>query len=443
MNHSHRQLPSLRRELARSLTAISAVWLVVVFLTMAFGLHHEVDDLMDDALQEAAEVLYGTLVLQGHHLHVQSSEPLPAPPHKENLVWQIVDQQQRVLLRSHEAPQQPLLAGYKDGFSDTEGHWRVYAMRMPARGQILYVAQRGSQRIESRYEAITMVGTGAVLVGLVCAFWLRLRVARALDPLQTLSDQIKRYDPMRPHTELSAPSRQEFVDVHAAIVDLGSRLKRRVDNEQAFAAHAAHALRTPLAGMDAQLAVAMKEVPDAVRPRLERAREAVMRLKRVITSLLALFRSNAELDLQEVHLEDLVNRLPVDGLEVHVHQDGPLRADPNLLAAALANVMDNALRYGASHCWVTSASTDGRQWVTVRDDGPGADADRLATIRASLNGNDDSDRVGLGLKLASLVAKAHNGWLEIADPAPGAHGFSVSLVLWPDTPAAPSDTQAS
>ncbi|MBK9362956.1 MAG: hypothetical protein IPM99_18555 [Rubrivivax sp.] len=60
--------------------------------------------------------------------------------------------------------------------------------------------------------------------------------------------------------------------MHDAIEALGERLARRVANERAFGAHSAHALRTPLAGIDLQLAVAEREAPPALQPRLARAR---------------------------------------------------------------------------------------------------------------------------------------------------------------------------
>ena len=78
---------------------------------------------------------------------------------------------------------------------------------------------------------------------------------------------------MRPH-DLPRPLRQELVPMVNAISGLGDRLASHVAHERAFAAHAAHALRTPLAGMDAQLAVAIRQCDPAVRGRLEQTREA-------------------------------------------------------------------------------------------------------------------------------------------------------------------------
>ena len=432
-----RGLPSLRREIANTLSLVSGVWLVMVFVAVAYGVRHEVDDLMDDALQEAAEVIYGVLVLRAPTLPLTDSTTMPAPPHEERLVWQIVDRKLAIVMRSNKAPVAPLLPLFKAGFSDAQEHWRVYAMRLPDEGQVLYVAQRGAERLESRYQAIIAVGAGGAAVSLLCALWLRRRVGLAMRPIQEMSEQIKRFDPMRPETGLAEPTRQEFVEVRQAILDLGSRLAQRVESEHAFAAHAAHALRTPLAGMEAQLAVAMKEVPAVARPRLERTREAVLRLKRVITSLLALFRSNAALDLQDVDLGGLVAYLGLDGLTLHVQQDCAIRADPNLLAAALANLLDNALRYGARSCWLACHAVEGALHLNVRDDGPGVTTERSLELQAMLDSPAQAEHLGLGLKLAALVARAHHGKLSIESGSTAAGGFSVTLSLWtgPTNPA--------
>lgn len=436
-------LPSLRRELVRALTLIGAVWLVAVFLAMAFGIRHEVDDLMDDALQESAEVLYGTLVLYGPDLNLRltGGSSLPAPPHDERLVWQIVEEDQRVLLRSHKAPAAPLLAQFRHGLGDAPGHWRIYAIKLAETSRFLVVGQPRYERLEARYEVIALVGTSSLLVGMACTLWMRRRVTGVMRELQALSGQIQSYDPMRPHTDLPPPTREEFAGLRDAVLELGRRLAQRVESEQAFAAHAAHALRTPLAGMDAQLAMAMKEADKLTLPRIERTREAVARLKRVITALLALFRSHADLDLQPIEVAQLLTHLPVERLQVQVVQDEPLRADPNLLAAALANLLDNAQRLGAHTCWISVRTRDGTQMLTIRDDGPGVDARQRALLQAGADQATGDGMAGLGIKLAALVARAHGGRLVI-DEADGARpGFSVTLILQPGSAAADRKSQ--
>jgi signal transduction histidine kinase len=268
---------------------------------------------------------------------------------------------------------------------------------------------------------------------------MRRRVLGLMRELQGLSGQIQGYDPMRPDTDLPAPTREEFVQVRQAVHDLGRRLARRVQSEHAFATHAAHALRTPLAGMDAQLAMAMREVGPAARPRIERSREAVARLKRVITALLALFRSHADLEIQSIDLAQLLSHLPVEHLSVQVVQDQPLRADANLVAAALANLLDNSVRHGARNCRISVTTQEASQVLTVQDDGPGVDAQRRAILQAAADQVQSDDHAGLGLKLAALVARAHGGRLVIDAGAADGSGLAVSLILQ----LAPAEAQKS
>jgi signal transduction histidine kinase len=300
------------------------------------------------------------------------------------------------------------------------------------------VGRGAADRLEARYEAIVVVGISGLLVSLVCALWMRQRVVQALQPLHRLSRQIQAYDPMQPKTALAPASHQDFVELRASILQLGGRLARRIEQEQAFAAHAAHALRTPLAGMDAQLAIAMKELPKAAWPRLARVREAVNRLTRVTTSLLLMFRSNAAPDLQPVWIAEIVDHLVIDGLAVSVEQQAPLTADSNLLAAVLANLLDNARRAGATHCRIAVQAASFPMVLELRDDGPGLAQERIDTILASATASTDQGQAGLGIKLAALVARIHKGRLVIMPATPHGGGLHIQLLLWEQ--ARPPDT---
>ena len=209
-----------------------------------------------------------------------------------------------------------------------------------------------------------------------------------------------------------------------AIEELGQRLARRVANERAFSAHAAHALRTPLAGMDAQLAVALREAGPEVQPRLLRTREAAARLRRVVTALLTLFRSGVDLQWQPVDVAALLLRLPVDGLELALQSEASVHADPDLLAAALINLLDNALRHGARHVNVELED----QRIRLLDDGRGVGPERLAELQQALAEQQYEGRMGLGLMLADMVARAHGGSLVLLARQ---GGFGVELHLGP------------
>lgn len=428
-----RHLPSLRVELSRTLGLISAAWLLTVLLTVMFAVRHEVDELMDDTLRESAEVIYGLLSVQASLPSEALAQVLPAPPHRERLVWQVVDQQGLVLRRSHMAPRHALHSPDSAGIADTSDGWRVFAMPLPEEAGTLFVAQTRVERKESRYESILFVAFAAFLASIFWALLLNSRVAQTLHPLAALSRQIQNYDPLQPETDLAQPTRAEIEEVTASIRGLGARLAQRVQNERAFAAHAAHALRTPLAGMDAQLALAQREVSDAARPRIERARAAAERLKRVVTSLLALFRSAGEVESETMQLTELANRLLVDRLELHVPRAGTVCGDPNLITAALANLLDNSVRHGAQNAWLEVHSEGNCQFLTLRDDGPGVESERLSQLQTELSSTSVADRVGLGLRLAKLVAQAHGGDLSIKniehEGSSTGGGFVVQLTL--------------
>jgi signal transduction histidine kinase len=213
--------------------------------------------------------------------------------------------------------------------------------------------------------------------------------------------------------------------VHAAIDTLGRRLGKRIAHERAVVAHAAHALRTPLAGMEAQLAVAMRESPEPVQVRLRRVREASGRLQRVVRSLLELFRAGGDTHRSAVDVRRLCEGLPMDSLELHVDPAcRVLDADPDLLSAALANLLDNAVRYGATQVWIDTPSPSS---VRLRDNGPGVSDERRALLQQALAAQQYESAMGLGLMLADLIARAHGGSLQLQAPPVQGQGFIVEL----------------
>ena len=253
--------------------------------------------------------------------------------------------------------------------------------------------------------------------------WLRLRLRHELQPLQRLAQHLSTWDAPPGGMPLGPPERSELGPVHLALTKLSARLEQRLARERAFTAHAAHALRTPLAGIDAQLAVALREAAPEQQPRLQRTRAAAGRLQRVVAALLALFRSSNEPQRQPLHLADLLARTPLVGLQLHVSQAHSLHADADLVHAALLNLLDNSLRHGAQQAWVDTPSA---QVLRVTDDGPGVDALRRAQLLQALDAGGEDASPGLGLLLADLVARSHGGRLYL--PASAA-GFVAELHL--------------
>lgn len=419
-------LPSIRRRLSRLLVAVVLLWGLVVSVVVWLALAHEVDELLDDTLQGSAQVLASLLepAIDGLRAPAAPHEG-PTGPEAERFAWQLIGPEGQLLMRSPRAPASALLPLPVQGFADAQD-WRVFGLRFHRDNYLLYVARSRAEQLEAQAEVALAAVSATLLIGVVAAGWVRLQIRRELQPLAESAQAWRAYSPLQPDAQLAPATRVELVPAHEAIADLGQRLARRVESERAFTAHAAHALRTPLAGIDAQLAVALRECPPALAPRLDNVRQAAGRLTRVVAALLALFRSGTELQWRRIELPAFFARLPVQGLEVRVDPDAALTADADLLAAAMLNLMDNALRHGARTLQVAVQASEGHTVLGLHDDGAGLPQSERVRLQAALQAQRYESVGGLGLMLADRVARAHGGRLVLT-PVP--QGFGVELHL--------------
>lgn len=418
-------LPSIRGRLSRFVLVLGLLWALVGTTLVWLAVRAEVEELLDETLQDSADLLAAVLDVGPLPVGTGPRVVTTGTP-TQHFAWQLVDEKGRLSARSALAPEQPFHASPLSGPARTTNGWHSYGR--PLGNAMLYVAQTAEERQETM-AAVGLASTcTALLVGLVGLGMLRVRLRRELQPLNDFSDALRRHDPLTPDAALPAATRAEIAPIHDAIDDLGRRLQRRMANERAFTAHAAHALRTPLAGMDAQLAVALREAPEPLQARLLRVRQATGRLWRVVTALLTLFRSGVDLQPSTVEVGALLARLPLEGLSIEAPQPAEVHADADLLAAALINLVDNALRHGAHTLRVTVSSPNCVQLV---DDGQGATAEHVAALQRAITAEQYEGQMGLGLMLADIVARAHGGGLQLLTlPA----GFGVQLQLGPLPP---------
>jgi signal transduction histidine kinase len=206
----------------------------------------------------------------------------------------------------------------------------------------------------------------------------------------------------------------------------------------------AHDLKTPLTRLrnKADEALRTASTPEALRAALEATIEESDNLIRVFNALLMIARLEAgdthammvDFDAAEVvrSVAELYEPVAEDaGIPLAVSTDGPLpvHGSRELLGQAVANLVDNALKYGArqagapSEPIAISAARDGdRAVITVADRGPGipeADRDRVLDRFVRLEAARSRPGFGLGLSLAAAVARLHGGAVRLQDNAPG------------------------
>ncbi|WP_296945798.1 HAMP domain-containing sensor histidine kinase [uncultured Massilia sp.] len=201
----------------------------------------------------------------------------------------------------------------------------------------------------------------------------------------------------------------------------------------------AHDLRTPLSELRARLEELAVERPPAEQAfaEIDAAIDDVDRVMAVFNALLRLAEIDSgsrrggfvSVDLGRLGAEVAEFYLPVAELKdiaLTFAPEGVLQAtgDPVLLAQALGNLVENALKYAPQRgtIAISARRRAGAVELAVADDGPGiAEAERPKVAQRFYRG--DASRgtpgVGLGLSVVSAVARLHGGALLLEDNRPG------------------------
>jgi signal transduction histidine kinase len=252
------------------------------------------------------------------------------------------------------------------------------------------------------------------------------------------------------HRLPTKPSSDELDTLSRTINGMLDQIEQLLHGVRDVSNSIAHDLRTPLAELRSRL-----EELTLTRPQPEETFAEIDRVIRIFNALLRL----AEIDtgmrrsgFVPVNAADIAKQavdfyLPaaeLKGVALSYRGNGPcaISGDPVLLAQAIGNLIDNALKYtsdgGAINVEVQTLA-DGRVRITVADDGPGIPDEEKPKVSARFYRGDASrgtPGVGLGLTLVASVAKVHGGALELADNNPGLRAHMIVAAQSPGTSGA-------
>ena len=256
----------------------------------------------------------------------------------------------------------------------------------------------------------------ALLVGVIA-----LVLRRLTRPLTALTRRVEHFAATRDASNplpVSGPA--DVGRLIAAHNDLEARIAALLNEKDVMLGAIGHDLKTPLAALRVRI--------ESVADETERARMAatIEDITRSLDDILSLARVGRPSDpVESTDLTALIAQVVEEfedmGEPASFAGGGrivlPLR--PTWLRRALRNLIGNALRYGGA-ARVSLDQAEGWVQITVADDGPGippADLDRMLEpfTRGEASRNRATGGAGLGLTLASAIARQHGGTLTLAN----------------------------
>ncbi|WP_082576823.1 sensor histidine kinase [Acidovorax sp. Root70] len=280
-----------------------------------------------------------------------------------------------------------------------------------------------------------------------------LALTLELRPVVRLRQQLAQHDPL--HLDLQVDAKvlhTELRPVADTINRFVQQLRAHSEAQRRFIADAAHQLRTPLALQSTQIEYARSapRQPDEQDALWTSLHASNRRLVDVTNKLLLLAQAEHRdahtrqetVDLAAValrcveQLAALADRQHIDlGLDAPAAGQALVRAEPSLLDALVANLLDNALRYTQQGGRVTvgvrcSAGATGH-WVelSVADNGPGIpEAARERVFERFFRVSEDTTSgTGLGLAIVREIAQAFGATVVLGPHPQEAHGLLVTV----------------
>jgi two-component system OmpR family sensor kinase len=410
-------------------------WLAAAALT-ADRISREMRSLFDDDLRATAErilPLAGRGFDTGREHDDEEDHEHGRDGLRAALVFQVIDETGKVVLKSKGVSAGVFPTALPEGFSDTSSH-RIYTAS--AAGRTITVAAPLTNRaalVQSLMLRLVLPLGALLPLSLLGIGW---AVRRGLMPLRALRTEVaaRGAQDLSPLNEEGLPS--ELQPITQALNGLLSRLGQAFEAERSFASHAAHELRTPVAGAIAQVQRLRTETPAAA-PRAAEIEATLKRLMRSSEKLMQLARAEggrmrgAPTDIRTA-LRIVVQDAQRAGGDVALSLPAsPVLSviEPDALGILTRNLIENALRHGAEGGQVEVVLTEAGL-LTVTNAGKVLTPEDIARLGQRFEKGEESQGMGLGLAIVRTIAERSGADLRFASPPVGRpDGVAISLTL--------------
>ena len=349
-------------------------------------------------------------------------------------------------------------------FSVTDVDTQGRTVKHPARGlqeqlgggQILFVGAdvgEAEAYVAKIIHALQGAGALVVVLGLSGGVLMSRNVSRSMAGLTEVVDAVRNGD-LAARAQVRG-TRDEFDELALGLNEMLDRLERSMAGHKHAGDAIAHDLRSPLTRLRARLETASMDVdagkgdPTKALAQALEDTDGVLKTFGAVLSIARLQAAGAAPDPQlfdpaelAADISELYEPLCEDkGIDfaAEFSKDLQVRGNREFLAQALANILDNAVKYtpaGGAIMLRVRRRSSGEIEYSVTDTGPGVpdeDRERVVQRFVRLENSRNQPGAGLGLSLVAAVAEAHGGRLEL-DEGPGkvgemGPGLRVALIL--------------
>jgi two-component system OmpR family sensor kinase len=430
----------LRIKLTLAFTGVMAVLLAAAGIALNLLVARNLDTTIDDGL--AARALDAAALLQGGVRNGRLNE-------SGETFAQVLSPSGKVLDTTPGAGRTPVLSpaeiaaasrrtliAERGSFRhDTEG-LRLLARPAETRDRdVVIVVGEGLAQREKALDALkALLAVGGPLALLIASMIGYVMAAAALRPVERMRRRAAALTGAERGGRLPVPPADDEIGrLGRTLNEMIARLEATFARERAFVADASHELRTPLAILRTELELALRgsHTADELEAAVRSAAEETERLSELAEDLLVIARSDqGRLPIRRsaLHADDLLETV-ARRFETRARAAGrpvrpepapgvTLEADQARLEQALANLVDNALRYGGGAISLSAHAENGTVELHVRDEGPGFPPAFLPRAFERFTRADEARArggTGLGLAIAAAIATAHGGSAHAAN----------------------------
>lgn len=233
------------------------------------------------------------------------------------------------------------------------------------------------------------------------------------------------------------PRQDEFALLSSDINGMLDRIERLMHGVRNVSDSVAHHLRTPLTRMLMRLRTMDWDTAPRqdIRANVDRLSAELEDLVKVSEKLLQIAElesgarrrrfESVRLDAIAQDVVDLYEAVAEEQqaqLTFQNHGDAPLRGDPDLLAGAIATLVDNALKYAGddARIHIETAQTTKETLLTVTDNGPGIPPGKIERIGERFyRAHRQVPGHGLGLATVKAIVRLHGGQMTLSNAEPG------------------------